>query len=87
VADRSLVVPVMIIPVPLLVVGSVVWSAYAHVTASIAGHPISVSLGMLVLATLILAIVAGILWLVRSIIRDTRKPPGPVYVITSMNNP
>jgi hypothetical protein len=73
----------MIIPVPLLVVASVIWSAYAHVTASVAGHPLSVSLGLLVLAALILAIVAGILWLVRSIIRETRRPPGPVYVITS----
>ena len=73
----------MIIPVPLLVVASVIWSAYTHVTASIAGHPLSVSLGLLVLTALILAIIAGILWLARGIIRDTRKPPGPVYVITS----
>ena len=77
----------MAIPIPLLIVASVIWSAYTHVTASVAGHPLSVSLGLLVLAAVILVLVAGILWLVRAIIRDARRPPGPVYVITSAASP
>ena len=77
----------MAIPIPLLIVASVIWSAYTHVTASVAGHPLSVSLGLLVLAAVILVLVAGILWLVRAIIRDARGTRQPVYVITSAASP
>ena len=62
----------VIIPVPLLIFIGIVWSAYTHVTASIAGHQASFSLGLLIMIAVILTIIGVILWIARTIIRDTR---------------
>lgn len=64
----------MIIPLPILIFIGIIWSAYTHVTASIGGHPLSVSLGLLILVVLILALVALILAIARSLIQDARPP-------------
>lgn len=60
----------MIIPLPILILISIIWSAYTRVTASAGGHTVTVSLGLLVLVAVVLALVASILWLTRAIIRE-----------------
>lgn len=71
----------MAIPIPVLLVISLVISAHARLNAVILGQPVSVSaLGLIALGVL-LVLVAAILWIVRTILRDGLRlriqPGGP----------
>lgn len=60
----------MAIPIPLIIVASVIASACAKLNAVILGRPVSVSALDVVAVVVLLALVAAILWLVRALIRD-----------------
>ena len=60
----------MAIPVPLLIVASVIASACTKLNAVILGRPVQVSPLLLVAAVVILALVVAVLVLLRLILRD-----------------
>ena len=60
----------MAIPIPLLIVASVIASACTKLNAVIFGKPVQVSPLLLVAAVVILALVVAALWILRSILRD-----------------
>ena len=68
----------MAIPIPLLIVASVIASACTKLNAVILGRPVSVSPLLLIAALLMLTLVVAALWLLRSILRDgLRLSPYP----------
>lgn len=68
----------MAIPIPLLIVASVIASACTKLNAVILGRPVSVSPLLLIAALLMLTLVVAALWLARSILRDgLRLSPYP----------
>jgi len=68
----------MTIPVPLLVVVSLIISGYTRLHAVILGRPVSVPLLLLIAAAVMLALLAAVLWLLRSVLRDGfRSSPYP----------
>ena len=63
----------MAIPVPVLIVLGLIISAHARLNAAILGQSVSVPyLGLIALA-LILALVIGLLWVMRTLVRDSLR--------------
>ena len=60
----------MTIPIPILIVGSVVASAFTRLNGVILGKPVSVSPLLLIAIAVILALAIGLLWMLRLLIRD-----------------
>ena len=60
----------MAIPVPLLIVASVIASACTKLNAVILGRPISVSALDVIAVVVVLTLVVAFLWIVRTIVRD-----------------
>lgn len=60
----------MAIPLPLLIVASVIASACTHLNAVLFGRPISVSALDVIAAVVVLSLVVAFLWIVRAILRD-----------------
>lgn len=76
----------MSIPGPILLVIGLFISAHARLNAVIFGAPVSVSVLGLIALSVVLALVALALLIVRTLVRDARRSPGrPVYVITSLS--
>lgn len=68
----------MAIPVPVLVVVSLIVSGYTRLNAVILGRPVSVPLLLLVAAAVILTLAVAVLWLLRSVLRGGfRSSPYP----------
>ena len=68
----------MTIPVPVLVVVSLIVSAYTKLNAVILGRPVSVPLLGLIFATVLLTLAVVLAWIVRTLIRDgLRLSPYP----------
>ena len=60
----------MTIPIPLLIVVSLIVSAHARLNAVVLGQPVSVSaLGLIALAV-ILVLAIALLWIARTLVRD-----------------
>jgi hypothetical protein len=70
--------------IPVLVVLSVIASAYTKLNGVILGRPVSVPLLMLVAAVVVLALAVVLAAIIRVILRD-RPRPRPVYVITALS--
>ena len=60
----------MAIPVPLLIVASVIASACTKLNAVILGKPVSISPLLLIATAVILALAITLLWVLRTLIRD-----------------
>lgn len=60
----------MAIPVPLLIIASVIASACTKLNAVILGKPVSISPLLLILIGLLLALAIGLLLVLRTLIRD-----------------
>ena len=58
--------------IPIFVVIGVIVSAFTRLNAIILGQPVSVSALDLIALAIVLVLVAAILWLVRSLLRDLR---------------
>ena len=60
----------MAIPVPILVVVSLIVSGCTKLNAVILGKPVSVSPLLLIALAVLLTLAIGLLWILRSLIRD-----------------
>ena len=60
----------MPVPIPVLIVVSLIASAYVKLNAVILGRPVSVSPLLLVAVIVILALGIGLLWVLRALILD-----------------
>ena len=60
----------MTIPIPVLVVLGVLVSGVTKLHAVILGRPVSVPLLLLIAIAVILALAIGLLWILRTLIRD-----------------
>ncbi len=60
----------MAIPVPVLVILGLFISAHARLNAVVLGQPVSASALDLIALAVLLTLVAGILWIIRTILRD-----------------
>ena len=60
----------MTIPIPVLAVLGLIVSAHARLNAVVLGQPVSASALDLIALSVILALVAAILWIIRTILRD-----------------
>ena len=74
----------MSIPIPVLVVIGLFISAHARLNAVILGQPVSVSALDLIAAAMLLALVALVLLIVRTLVRDSGRQR-PVYVVTTLS--
>ena len=63
----------MTIPIPVLVVLGVLVSGVTKLHAVILGRPVSVPLLLLIAIALILALAIGLLWILRTLIRDSLR--------------
>ena len=66
----------MNVTVPLLVVLGVIAATWTRINAVILGRPVSVPVIGVIALALILALTAGVLWLLRSLL-TFRSPPYP----------
>jgi hypothetical protein len=60
----------MAIPIPILIVASVIASACTKLNAVVLGRPVSVSLLLVVAVAVLLTLAIGLLWILRSLLRE-----------------
>lgn len=68
----------MTLPVPLLIVVSLIASTWTRINAVILGRPVSVPVIGVIALVVVLALVVAVLWLLRSVMRPGfRSSPHP----------